>query len=267
MPGPHRIFAGSSRPFCFTRTRSVSRPVASNSQALLRLDLAVAVLEAERRRGARGHVHGLGRGTEKRLPEPRVDVGHAGLDIERADPGARSRHHLLGRAAGVLVAPERPGHEPGAAVAERDAEVGSGDLDPPLALVGHRRHRRRARRAGALGGRRSGLGRSGRGERLARDRHRRLRLRRRSRKQQAVRGQHEQRHRDGEQQTTFIHLQGILAVETLRDGVDAPARERLAAREAEEREACAAPGAVLLDRLLGVDAAARPEAAVPADER
>jgi hypothetical protein len=56
-------------------------------------------------------------------------------------------------------------------------------------------------------------------------------------------------------------------VEKLRDGVDAPARERLAAREAEQREARASPGAVPLDRFLGVRAAARPEAAVPADER
>ena len=154
MPGPHRIFAGSSRPFCFTRTRNVSSPVGSNSR-LFSASIWPSLYSKRSGAGAPGATCTVSADARKSASLSRASTSAvAGLDVERADPGPRGRHHLLGRAAGVLVTPERPGHEPGAAVAERDGEVGSADLDPPLALVGHRRHRRGARRDGARGRRR-----------------------------------------------------------------------------------------------------------------
>src|SRR5262249_54465405 len=113
-------------------------------------------------------------------------------------------------------------------------------------------HRAGVARRGGGGGRlrpgRSGRRGPGRGRRL-----------RRRRKEQAVGRQHQERQRDGEEQTAFIHLQGILAAEKSGYGIDAPASEWLAAQEPPQRKPRPAKRAVAADRFLRVDAAARPE--------
>ncbi len=174
-------------------------------ELLVGRDLGVGELEPEGRGGDFTHHEALRRGPEERLPQAAVHGGVPRLEVERPRAGGSGLDHLLRPAPPVRETEELPGNQPGPPVRERHAQVAARHLHPALFLVGQHRPRGRRRRPGPGSQghplRPHGLCRGG-----ARRERRGVRLRPSRRgEEQGVRRQQDQRERDSQQETAFVH--------------------------------------------------------------